>query len=226
MRGDGVGRDLGLEVTGSNGGAGLLVRSDGEGILLVARHFPLLGNLLGGEAHAEGDGVVVVALKEGRVDGDLVAHHLVHQRHRFGAGSDHHVGFAEADARGSIGHGLHAGGAEAIDSVARHRIRQSGQQHADAGDVHALLGFRHGAADDDVVDQRRIKPRGLRQNRLDGMGQHVVRTDVAEHALALGHRQTRGGNDVGVLNLFLHNVLQILNHQGTKITRQAPRFSL
>jgi hypothetical protein len=34
----------------------------------------------------------------------------------------------------------------------------AGQQQADAGDVHSLLGFRHRAADDDVLDQRRVEP--------------------------------------------------------------------
>ena len=193
-------------MTGLDRRAGLLVRGNGESVLVVARHLPLGRHLLGGQAHAEGDGVVFVLLEDGRVDGDLVAHHLVHQRHRLGAGGDHHIGFAEADARRSVGDGLHARGAEAVDGDARHGVGQAGEQHADAGDVHALLGFRHRTADDHVLNERGVESRRLCHDRLDRMRQHVVRTDVAEHALALGHRQTRGGNDVGVLNLFAHFV--------------------
>ena len=39
---------------------------------------------------------------------------------------------------------------------------------------------------------------------LEDGGQHVVRTDVAEHAVAFGDRQSGRGDDVGFLNLFAH----------------------
>ena len=156
LRLDRKGRNFGLEVSGGNCRARLLMRSHGEGILVFTRYLPLLCHLLGGQPHAEGDGIVLLLLEERWIDGDLVAHHLVQQRHGFCTGSDHYVGFAEANAVGGHRHRLHAGGTEAVDGDARHRIRQTGQQQADTGNVHSLFGFGHGTADDDVFDQRRI----------------------------------------------------------------------
>jgi hypothetical protein len=66
-------------------------------------------------------------------------------------------------------HRLQSGRAEAVDGLRRHRVRQPGQQRADAGHVHALLALRHRAADDDVVD-----PAGIDARRLgDDRAQHV-----------------------------------------------------
>jgi hypothetical protein len=184
--------------------ARLSVAGDGEGVLVLARHLPLRRHLLGGEAHAVGDADVLVLLEHRRVERDLVAHHGRHHAHRLGAGGDHHVGLAEADAVGGERHGLHAGGAEAVDGHARHALRQAGQQQADAGDVHALLGFRHGAADDDVADQLRVEAGRARHDVADDVGQHVVGAHVPQRAADLADRGARGGDDVGVLYLFAH----------------------
>lgn len=101
---------------------------------------------------------------------------------------------------------LLAGLPNTVPGITINRFCSSGQQGADAGDVHALLGFRHGAADNHVADARRVDARHLGDDRLDGVGQHVVRANVAEHPALLGHRQTGGGDDVGFLNLFAHLV--------------------
>jgi hypothetical protein len=83
-------------------------------------------------------------------------------------------------------------------------LRQPGQQQADAGDVHALLGFRHGAADDDVADQLRVEAGRARHDVADDVGQHVVGAHVLQRAADLADRGARGGDDVGVLYLFAH----------------------
>ena len=88
----------------------------------------------------------------------------------------------------------------------RHGNRQTGQQQADTGDVHALLGFRHGATDDHVTNQRWINTRHLGNHGANHFGQHVVRPYIFEHAVTLGDRQTGRSNDVGVLNLFAHDI--------------------
>ena len=202
----GVGGDLVAEGAGGDGRGGPMIGLDGESVLGFAADLPFLGHLLGGEAHAVGDGHVLVAGEDGRVEGDLVAHHLGHDGHALGAGGDHHVRLAQADARGGVRHGLQAGGAEAVDGNARHGVGQTGEQHADAGDVHALLRFRHGAADDHVADLAGVQAGHLADHGGQDVGQHVVRPDIAEHAVALGHRGAGGGDDVGFLNLFAHCV--------------------
>ncbi len=159
-----VGRNFGLEVTGGNRRTSPAVRLDGKCILRLATDLPLVGHLFGGKAHAVGDAEVFLFRENGRVHRRLVAHDLRHDAHRLGTGGDHHVGQAKANLVGGIGHGLHPGGAKAVDGDARHSDRQPGQQKADTGDVHALLGFRHGAADDDIADQCRVDARHLGDN--------------------------------------------------------------
>ncbi len=200
--------DLAGEFTGGDRGDGLLVRGQRERVLVGARDLPFLRDLLGGDAHAIGDGDVVVA-EHRRRQRDLVAHHR-HHRHRFGAAGEHQVGIAQADLVGGQGDRLQAGGAEPVDRLCSHRVRQAGQQHADARDVHALLALGHRAADDRVVDARQVDARRLRDHGLQHVGEHVVGTGVAEHALGrLAHRGAGGGDDVGVLDLLAH--LQFLS---------------
>src|SRR5690606_13631515 len=55
-RNDLVRTDLVAELAGGLGGEGALVRGERERVLVLARHLPALGDLLGGDAHAVGDG--------------------------------------------------------------------------------------------------------------------------------------------------------------------------
>ncbi len=95
-------------------------------------------------------------------------------RHRFGAAGDHDVGFAQSNAVGGHGDGLQAGRAEAVDGHTRYGVGQAGEEGADAGHVHALFGFRHGAADDDILDPAGVEIRDFGQRGLEGIGQQVV----------------------------------------------------
>ena len=63
-------------------------------------------------------------VKRGRV-----AHHR-HHAHALGAGGDHHVGLADADAVGRHLHRRQARGAEAVDGDAAHALGQAGQHRA------------------------------------------------------------------------------------------------
>ena len=67
---------------------------------------------------------VLVVLEHRGVQRDLVAHHR-HHRHGLGAGGDHHVVVAGADAVGGERDGLHARGAEAVDGHRRHGVGQA-----------------------------------------------------------------------------------------------------
>jgi hypothetical protein len=157
-------------------------------------------------------------LKIAGIHGDLVAHHR-HHAHALGAAGEHQVGFAEADAIGGHRHGLQAGRAEAVDGDAGHGVGQAGQQHADARHVHALLGLGHGAADDGVADAVRIDARRLRHHGADHVGEHVVRTGVAEYAARrLADRGAGGGDDVGVLHLLGHGFAPLRR----KVERRRP----
>ena len=80
---------------------------------------------------------------------------------------------------------------------------------ADARDVHALLGLRHRAADDHVVDRRGIEPGHLRERALQHVREHVVGPHVPEHAARrLADRRAGRGDDVGILDLFAMSSLR------------------
>jgi hypothetical protein len=69
-----TGDDLVLELAGLLRGFRLVLRGDGEGVLLVARDLPLLGDVLGGVAHVIAvEGVHQAVLQHG-VDHLQVAH--------------------------------------------------------------------------------------------------------------------------------------------------------
>jgi hypothetical protein len=71
---DGDGRDLVLELAGLLRGLGLVLRGDGELVLLLARDLPLAGDVLGGRAHVVAvEGVPQAVLDHG-VDHLDVAH--------------------------------------------------------------------------------------------------------------------------------------------------------
>jgi hypothetical protein len=80
--------------------------------------------------------------------------------------------------------------------------QKAGEQHGDARHVQPLLGLRHRAADDRVLDRLRVERRHLRHRAADRRDQQVVGPGVPEHALwRLADRRARGGDDVGILNL-------------------------
>jgi len=78
---------------------------------------------------------------------------------------------------------LHGGAAEAVDGRAGDAQRQLGQKADQAGDVEALLTLGKGAADDQILDGRRIDLGALDQGCHD-LGGQIVRTHAGQVALA------------------------------------------
>ena len=182
----------------------LLVGGQREGVLRVARHAPLLRHLLGGQPHAVRDAHVLVALEDRRRERRRVAHHR-HHAHALDTPGEHCVGFAHTNAVRRHRERREARGAETVDGHPAHRVRQTREQRADTRHVQALLGFGNGTADDGVLDDLRIEIRHLRERTLENGREQVVRTRVLVAALGcLADRRARGGNDVGVLQLFAH----------------------
>ena len=75
---------------------------------------------------------------------------------RVGRVGDDGVRAAHDDSLGGVGDGLQPGRAEPVDRHRRRRDRNAGAQAGDAGDVEALFGLRHRAAEDEILHLRRI----------------------------------------------------------------------
>src|SRR5690348_10267137 len=173
------GDNFDLEFSGGDGGEGLLMALEGKFVGLFARDAVFFGEIFGGEAHAEvGVGIMV---HEPRIGRNFVAAHGNHA-HGFGAAGENDFGLSGDDAFGGYGDGLQAGGAEAVDGHGGGFDGQSGAEGGDAGDVHALLGFRHGAAEDDVFDLFGIEAGDAGQRRANGDGGEVVGARRAQRA--------------------------------------------
>ena len=140
-----------------------LVAAQRERVLLVARDLRLAGVVLGDQPRREVD--VGIVLHEAGVGRDLVPAHG-NEAHRLGAAGDDGVGPAHHDALGPVGDGLQAGRAEPVDGDRRRLDGDAGAEAGDAGDVHALLGLGHGAAEDDVLHLARLDAGGA----LQGLG--------------------------------------------------------
>ena len=175
-----------------------------ELVLRLARDFPLLRHLLGGQPHAVGDADVLVVREHGGRERRRVAHHR-HQTHAFDASGDHHVSLAHADAVGGDLDGRQARSAKAVHRDAAHAGRQPGQHRADAGNVQPLRAFGNRAAANDVFDGLRVQRRHLGQRGLEDANQQLIRPCVAEKSpVRAANRRARGGNDISVLDLFRH----------------------
>jgi hypothetical protein len=159
----------------------------------------LPGVVLGHEAGRQVD--VGVAVDQRRVRRHFVAAHR-HEAHRLGAAGHDGPRLADADAVGGHRNRLQARGAEAVHGDRRGRHRQSGAQAGDARDVQPLLGFRHRAADDDIVDVAGLDAAGARQRLAHDEGGQFIRPREAQRALRrLAHRRADGGDDDGVLHI-------------------------
>ena len=75
---------------------------------------------------------------------------------------------------------------------------QSGAKSGDARDVHALLAFGHGAAEDDVVNFLGIEAGNARKRFLDGERGEIVGPRGAQGAfVGAAYGGADGGNDDG-----------------------------
>ena len=87
---------------------------------------------------------------------------------------------AGRDAFGAQGYCLQPGRAEAVDGHTPRLRPAPGPQRRDAGDVHPLLGFGHGAAEDHVFDLFGIELRHPLERALDGVGREIIGPGGAE----------------------------------------------
>ena len=106
-----------------------------------------------------------------------------HARHALDAAGDdevlragHHAHRREVDR-------LEPGAAEAVEGDAGDLVGPARREHRVARDVGALLADLRDAADDDVVDVRRVDPRLLGET-VERLGEQLLRMDVRERALA------------------------------------------
>jgi hypothetical protein len=160
-----------------------------EGVLLGARDPGLprvvLGDQPGREIH------IRVAVDQGRVRGDLDPAHR-HQAHRLGTAGDDHRRRAAHDALGGVGDRLQTRGAETVDGDGRCAHRNPRAQARDPRHVHPLLGLRHRAAEDHIIDFARIDPRRAFQCLGNGDGAELVGPRAAQ---CPARRFARRGSD-------------------------------
>src|SRR5215207_2109550 len=186
---DGEGRDLVLEPAGLLRRLGLVLRGDGELVLVVARELPLRGDVLGRVAHVVAVEGVHQAVLQHRVDEPEVAHlgagaHVGGVRrlaHRLHAAGDDDVGIAVGDLLHADGDGAQPRAAELVQAPGGLLLRDAGVHRRLAGRVLALAGGEH-LAEDDLVDLRTLDL-GARHGRLDRRLAEVVRRRVGEGAV-------------------------------------------
>src|SRR5580658_1161886 len=141
-----------------------------------------------------------------RVGRNFVAAHRNH-RHGFSSAGEHDFGGAGHDALGSHGNRLQSGGAEAIDGHRRDLDRKTSAQGGDAGDIHSLFGFGHGAAEDNVFNFFGVKLRHAVKSGLDGDGGQFIGARGTERAFI---RSAYGSTDGGNYYDFTHTVILTL----------------
>ena len=148
-------------------------------VALLARNAEARRQPLRRQAHRKIS--VRIMIHQPGVRRNFVAAHGDH-RHRFRPARHHHLGAAAHDALGRHGNRLQAGRAEPIDSHRRHLDRQPRAQRSNASHVHPLLGFGHGAAQDDVFNFLGIELRHAIKRALDRDGSQFIRTRSPQRA--------------------------------------------
>ena len=185
---DGDGDDLVLEAALGRGPRRPLVALHREGVELLARDAPLVGDHLGADALALQAALLGVARHHAGAEGEPVVPHdrRSHRRVRHGlhpGGHDDVVGARHDALRGEVQR-LLGGAALAVDRGGGHRLGPAGGEHGVAADVERLLGDLHDAAHDHVVDQCRVELVAL-GHRLEGLGGQVDGVPAAELPVAL-----------------------------------------
>ena len=160
----------------------------GEILLRSPADVPTAGDVLGGVAHAH-IGVRLAGI-QGGVGHRVVAPHR-HPAHALHPGADEHLTGSDGNLASGEVDGLHGRAAEAIDRRARHRDRQIRQQHQNARQIIALLAFREGAAENDVLDVGRGNAGAFDQS-THHRSRQIVRADTGKSAFA-GECERRAG---------------------------------
>ena len=182
-----------FELAGSNRGGGLLVRVESKLVGRLTGNIVFLGNRFGGKAHA---GQVVGSGRGYLITGrQLVARHGDHT-HIFSPSGDVDLAHTGFDLGDGYGDGLQAGGAIAVDGHTRYLLSQGPHGYLPA-DLQALLPFRVGATDDNVIDQPGVQFRRLAQQVLDDIYRQVIGTVVPESSFfGFAYSRAIGLNDI------------------------------
>jgi hypothetical protein len=136
------------------------------------------------------------------VHGDLIATEG-NTGHTLGSSGDDYLCGTPADAIYGERDGLETGGAVAIDGHGRGSYGQTGAKACDAGDVHSLLGFGHGASEDYIFDLGLIELREPLQSTADGEGRKVIGAGGAEgSSRSLAYRCADCGGDDDFVHCF------------------------
>ena len=203
--------DLDREAPGLDRGCRPLLRAEREGVLIGAPD-PVLGSdVLGGLGHRV-DAVLrldqgvdeapaerrVVQLGRARERALRLAEDERRPAHALDPARDQELRLARPDRARGQAHRLHARAAEAVDRGARHARRQTGQQRRHARDVAVVLARLVGAAQDDVVDRRRIEPRMAGEQRLDRHRRQIVGPHRRERPAIAADRRAQRRADEGL----------------------------
>ncbi|CRP52210.1 hypothetical protein PAERUG_P5_London_26_VIM_2_01_09_02983 [Pseudomonas aeruginosa] len=200
-------RDLVAEAPALDGGDGLLLRSGGEGVLLLAGQAVLLRQVLGGDAHVVVVEGVPQAVLDHAVDqlrmahaqaGAGAGHDVGRQAHVLLAAGDDHLGVAAADRLGAQVQGLEAGAADLVQGHGRHADRQAGLDRRLARRVLPGPGGEH-LAEDDFVDLAGIET-GLFEQAADYRGAQLGGGNAGQRALEAADGGTGSGDDDDVLH--------------------------
>src|SRR5262249_1998752 len=193
--------DLVLEPAGLLRSLGLLLRSGGELVLLLARDLPFLGDVLGGVAHVIAvEGIPQAVLDHG-VDHLRVAHlgavaqmHAVRRlAHAFLAAGDDDLAVAELDRLRTQRHRAQARAAELVDGIGRLLDRAAGGDGRLAGRVLAGSGGED-LAEDDLAHLARLNL-GALQRFGDGDLSEVGSGHAAQGSAERADRRPRRADD-------------------------------
>ena len=205
----GKGSDLDLDGNGfvfefisGEGSDGFFVGIDGELIRLLSGNPEFARKIFRAQAHV--DVRVRIMVHEPGIRRDFISAHG-HQRHRFRAAGHDDLRGAAPDPFGGQRDRLQAAGAEAIDGHSRSFDRQTRTQSGNARHVHPLLAFRHGAAEDHVVNFLSIQSGNARERFLDDQcGQIVGPAGAQRPFVSASDGCSDGRNDDGFWhdNLF------------------------
>src|SRR6516162_4260531 len=197
--------DLVLEPAGLLRRFGLGLRRGGEGVLLVARDLPALGDVLGGVAHVIAVEGIPQPVAYHRVDELGIAHlDAVAQvdavrrlAHALLSAGDDDLRIAVADRLIAEGHGAQARAAELVDPIGCHLVGDAGGDCGLAGRVLALTGSEDLAHD---YLGNLFRPDLGATQRLDDCDlAELVRRQAAEPAVEGPNRGARSArnHDIG-----------------------------
>ena len=218
------GGDFILELAGLAGGLGLVLRGDGETVLVVAGDLEFLGDILGGGAHVIAVKGIPQAVADHGVDHGEIAHLLAGAQirgmgghaHGFLAARHHDAAVAIADRLGAQRHGTKARAADHVDAPGGGADGKAGGNGRLAGRVLALGGGEH-LTQNHFANIGAIYL-GALQRGADGDFAQLVGGHGCKSAAERPYRRTRRRNDD---HIFHGNSPQ---PAGSRMYRKLPRM--